>query len=74
MDIREKNFRLTVKACNQETEFLIDFDEVMVIIASVGKPISIMLTDTVGEIWNISVIKAQVEIDTKQKAMELIIR
>lgn len=74
MDIREKNFRLTVKARNQETEFLIDFDEVMVIIASVGKPVSIMLTDTVGEIWSISVIKAQVEIDTKQKAMELIMR
>ena len=74
MDIREENFRLTVKACNHETEFLIDFDEVMVIIASVGKPVSIMLTDTVGEIWSISVIKAQVEIDTKQKAMELIIR
>ena len=71
MDIREEKFRMTLRLPSNERYFTISQDEVMAILISTGKPVSILLKDQTGEEWWINLMKAQIDIDMNGRTMEV---
>ena len=71
MDIREEKFRMTLRLPSKERYFTISQDEVMAILISTGKPVSILLKDQTGEEWWLNLMKAQIDIDMNGRTMEV---
>ena len=71
MDIRKEKFRLTFKRSNIERYFDISYEELMAILAGLGKPVSICLTDTAGEKWWIGLTNLQADVDMNEKFIML---
>lgn len=72
MDIREDElrYRMTLKLKNDEERyFAITQAEMQAILISSGKPTSICLTDQTGEQWWISLMKAHIDIDMRERIM-----
>ena len=72
MDIRKQgNYRLIVETPNTKLEFIIDFNQVLILLTSIGKPVSITLTDIIGDPWVLNVINYHAEIDSQSKTITL---
>lgn len=73
MDIRkDRDFALYVNQKNGETrEFLISLDEVLLIVAGLGKAVTVSFTDTVGEVWNINLCHLSADVNMEAKRMTL---
>lgn len=71
MDIREEKFRMTLRLPSSERYFMISLDELMAILVSAGKPISILLKDQTGEEWWVNLMKAQIDVDMNGRTMEV---
>lgn len=71
MDIREEKFRMTLRLPSSERYFTISQDEVMAILISTGKPVSVMLKDRAGEEWWVNLMKAHVDVDMNGRTIEV---
>ena len=71
---KDRLYQMTVLANNKEIEkreFNLNKEQLMFVLTSIGKPVSICLTDTVGECWWIPMTNITAELDMEDQTLKL---